>query len=138
MAVQALFLVRPKSFCALVLLARVSYFVTELSLDCDIVLENTFLTEYKAVRLSPWYLHTCAAKQSLRFASSIPQQSSFNILTHHTARALTLLGCLLREAIAYCFAVPAYYKSRLNFIVMVNIAVVPHTDVSNGSASLIQ
>ena len=68
-----------------------------------IVLQNTLLTEYKAVRkLITLVLADLRSKTKLMLC--ILRPTAEQVLTHRTA--LTLL---LREAIAYSFAVPTIY-----------------------------
>ena len=69
---------------------RVSCFVTELSIDFDIVLGNSFLTEYKAVL--NYHLDTCTLVQHNKTYTLHPLSYREQNLTHHTG--LTLLGSL--------------------------------------------
>ena len=69
---------------------RVPCFVTELSIDFDIVLGNPFLTGYKAVL--NYHLGTCTLVQHNKTYTLRPLSYCRADLTHHTA--LTLLGSL--------------------------------------------
>ncbi len=123
---------------------RVSCFVTELSIDFDIVLGNTFLTEYKAVL--NYHLGTCTLVQHDRAYTLRPlSYSGADFDSPHCTHTLRFplapvaaparlpVEKLLLNASQCKRAIRQDCKSR---IVMVNTAVVPHTDVSSGSASV--
>ena len=123
---------------------RVSCFVTELSIDFDIVLGNTFLTEYKAVLNC--HLGTCTLVQHNKAYTLRPlSYSRADFDSPHCTHTLRLpsapVAASARLPVEKLLLNASQCKHAIrqdceSFIVMVNTKVVPHTDVSNGSASV--
>ena len=122
---------------------HVPCFVTELSIDFDIVLGNPFLTGYKAVL--NYHLGTCTLVQHNKTYTLRPlSYSGADFDSPHSAHTLRLpsapVAASARLPVKNLLLNASQCKRALrqgceSFIVMVNTAVVPHTDVSNGTAS---
>ncbi len=123
---------------------RVSCFVTELSIDFDIVLGNTFLTEYKA--MLNYHLDTCTLVQHDKAYTLRPlSYSGADFDSPHCTHTLRLppapVAASARLPVEKLLLDASQCKRAIRqgcetFIVMVNTAVVPHTDVPTGSASV--
>ncbi len=123
---------------------RVSCFVTELSIDFDIVLGNPFLTSYKAVL--NYHLDTCTLVQHNKTYTLRPlSYSGADFDSPHCTHTLRIpsapVAASARRPVEKLLLNASQCRRALrqgceSFIVMVNTAVVPHTDVSNGTAGV--
>ncbi len=123
---------------------RVSCFVTELSIDFDIVLGNPFLTGYKAVL--NYHLDTCTLVQHNKTYTLRPlSYSGADLDSPHCTHTLRLPSAPVAASARLPFEKLLLNASQCrralrqgceSFIVLVKTAVVPHADVSNGTASV--
>ncbi len=123
---------------------RVSCFVTELSTDFDIVLGNPFLTSYRAVL--NYQLDSCTLVQHNKTYTLRPlSYSGADFDSPHCTQTLRIpsapVAASARLPVEKLLLNASQCRSALrrgceSFIVMVNTAVVPHTDVSNGTAGV--